>query len=68
MIQLPSGMAGPRGASASSRKKTERPRIGLLLWLSVVVSVCVVVCTVSRRGRKIATQANRHRRLLRLTR
>ena len=48
-----SGVEAPRGASASSRKKTERPQIGLLLQLLLCGSVvgcwllwllCVVVC------------------------
>ena len=40
-----SGVEAPRGASASSRKKTERPWIGLLLFETQVQDVRVCMTT-----------------------
>ena len=52
------GWRAPRGASAPSRKKTERPLIGLLLLFRRRLDVCVCMVTPQRSMHNALTETN----------
>ena len=55
-----SGVVAPRGASASSRKKTERPQIGLLLfWFVVGAGLVCQLCVPKPKKKKRKNEQNK---------